>query len=76
MGEKATKIPEDVKNELYASLLVKLCSLQKGATVTTDAYEKAVGGIPFARRTSRNICLEKNGQQSKTTQELGVKRWQ
>ena len=36
---------EDIKNELCANPLVQLYSLQKEATVTTDASEKAIGGV-------------------------------
>ena len=36
---------EDIKNELCANPLVQPYSLQKEATVTTDASEKAIGGV-------------------------------
>ena len=36
---------EDIKNELCANPLVQPHSLQKEATVTTDASEKAIGGV-------------------------------
>ena len=37
---------EDIKNELCANPLVQPYSLQKEATVTTDASEKAIGVVP------------------------------
>ena len=36
---------EDIKKELCANPLVQPYSLQKEATVTTDATEKAIGGV-------------------------------
>ena len=36
---------KNIKNELCANPLVKLYSLTKEATVTTDAPEKAIGGV-------------------------------
>ena len=36
---------EDIKNELFANPLVQSCILQKEAAVTTDASEKAIGGV-------------------------------
>ena len=36
---------EDIKNELCANPIVQTYSLQKEATVTTDASEKAIGGV-------------------------------
>ena len=45
MGQNATKTFEDIKHELCANPLVQPYSLQKEATVTTDASEKAIGGV-------------------------------
>ena len=36
---------ENIKNELCANTIVEPYSLQKEATITTDASEKAVGGV-------------------------------
>ena len=36
---------EDIKNELCANPPVQLLSLQKKTTITTDASEKAIGGV-------------------------------
>ena len=36
---------ENIKNELFANTLVQPYSLTEGATVTTDASEKAIGGV-------------------------------
>ena len=36
---------EDIKNDLHANPLVQPYSLQNEATVTTDASEKAIGGV-------------------------------
>ena len=44
-GKKQQKTFEDVENELFANPLVQTYSLQKEATVNTDAYEKADGGV-------------------------------
>ena len=48
----------DIKKELCANPLVQPYSLQKEATVTTDASESHWRGY-FARRTSSHICIEK-----------------
>ena len=45
MGKGRENAFENIKNELYASLLLQLYSLTKEATVTTDASEKAIGGV-------------------------------
>ena len=42
-GKMQQKAFEDIKNELCAKPLVPPYSLQKEATVTTDASEKAIG---------------------------------
>ena len=44
-GKKQQKAFEDIKNELCANPLVQPYSLQKESTVTTDASEKAIGGV-------------------------------
>ena len=44
-GKMQQKAFEDIKNELYANPLVQPYSLQKEARVTTDASEKANGGV-------------------------------
>ena len=44
-GKMQQKAFEDIKNELCANPLVQPYSLQKEATVTTDASEKAIGGV-------------------------------
>ena len=44
-GKMQQKAFEDIKNELCANSLVQPYSLQKEATVTTDASEKAIGGV-------------------------------
>ena len=46
MGQNAKKAFEYIKIELCANLLVQPYSLQKEATVTTDASEKAIGRVP------------------------------
>ena len=51
---------ENIKNELCANPLVQLYSLKKEATVTTDASEKAIGGVlsqegRFVIYVSRNL---------------------
>ena len=43
-GKKQQKASEDI-NEFYADPLVQPYSLQKEATFTTDASEKAIGGV-------------------------------
>ena len=43
-GKMQQKAFEDIKNELCANPLVQPYSLQKEATVTTNASEKAIGG--------------------------------
>ena len=48
---------EDIKIELCANPLVQLYSLQKEATVTTDASEKNHWRGYFARRTSSLKCI-------------------
>ena len=58
-GKMQQKAFEDKKNEVCANALVQQYSLQKEATVTNDASEKAIGGFFFARRTSSHICIEK-----------------
>ena len=58
-GKMQQKAFEDIKKELCANPLVQPYSLQKEATVTTDAFEKAIGGGSFARRKSSHICIEK-----------------
>ena len=44
-GKMQQKTFEDIKNELCANPLVQPHSLQKGATVTTDASEKTIGVV-------------------------------
>ena len=44
-GKMQQKAFEDIKSELFANPLVQSYSLQKEATVTTDASEKAIGGV-------------------------------
>ena len=44
-GKMQQKAFEDIKNELCAKPLVQPYSLQKEATVTTDASEKTIGGV-------------------------------
>ena len=44
-GKMQQKAFEDIKNELCANPLVQPYSVQKEATVTTDASEKAIGGV-------------------------------
>ena len=44
-GKMQQKASEDIKNELCANPSVQPYSQQKEATVTTDASEKAVGGV-------------------------------
>ena len=44
-GKLQQKIFEDIKKELCANPLVQPYCLQKEATVTTDASEKAIGGV-------------------------------
>ena len=44
-GKMQQKAFEDIKNDLCANPLVQLYSLQKEATVTTDASEKTIGGV-------------------------------
>ena len=44
-GKMQQKAFEDIKNELCANPLVQPYSLQKEATVTTDASEKAIDGV-------------------------------
>ena len=44
-GKMQQKAFEDIKNELCANPLVQPYSLQKEATVTTDASEKVIGGV-------------------------------
>ena len=44
-GKMQQKAFEDIKNELCANPLVQPYSLQKEATVTTDASEKTIGGV-------------------------------
>ena len=44
-GKMQHKALEDIKNELCANPLVQLCSLPEEAIVTTDASEKALGGV-------------------------------
>ena len=45
LGKIQQKAFEDIKSELCANPLVQPYSLQKEATVTTDASEKAIGGV-------------------------------
>ena len=45
LGKMQQKVFEDIKNELCSNPLIQPCSLQKEATVTTDASEKAIGGV-------------------------------
>ena len=58
-GKIQQKAFEDMKNELCANPLVQPYSLQEEATVTTDASEKAIGGVLLARRTSSHISIKK-----------------
>ena len=44
-GKLQQKAFEDIKKELCANPLVQPYSLQKEATVTTDASEKAICGV-------------------------------
>ena len=44
-GKMQRKTFEDIKNKLCANPLVQPYNLQKEATVTTDASEKAIGGL-------------------------------
>ena len=44
-GKMQQKSFEDIKNELWANPLKQPYSLQKEATVTTDASEKTIGGV-------------------------------
>ena len=52
LGKMEQKAFEDIKIELCANPLVQPYSLQKEATVTAHASEKAISGFFFARRTS------------------------
>ena len=45
LGKIQQKAFEDIKNELYANPLVQPYSVQKEATVSADASEKAIGGV-------------------------------
>ena len=45
-GKLHQKTFEDIKNELCAKPLVQPNILQKEATVTIDAPEKAIAGVP------------------------------
>ena len=46
MGQKCNKKSfEDINNKLCANPIVQPYSLQRKATVTTDASEKAGGGV-------------------------------
>ena len=45
-GKLHQKTSEDIKNELCAKQLVQPNTLQKEATVTIDAPEKAIAGVP------------------------------
>ena len=44
-GKMQQKAFEDIKNVLCANPLVQPYSIQKEATVTTDASEKTIGGV-------------------------------
>ena len=44
-GEMQQKYFEDIKRELCVNPLLQPYSLQKEATITTDASEKAIGGV-------------------------------
>ena len=44
-GKMQPKAFEDIKNELCANSLVQQYNLQKGAPVTTDSSENAIGGV-------------------------------
>ena len=44
-GKMKQKAFENIKNELCANRIVQPYSLQKKATVTTDAPEKTIGGV-------------------------------
>ena len=44
-GKMQQKAFEDIRNELCANPLVQPYSLQKEATVATDASQKAIGGV-------------------------------
>ena len=57
--KRQQKAFEDIKNELCANLLVQPYSLQKEATVTTDASEKTIGGV-FSREGHPVIYVSKN----------------
>ena len=45
MGKNATKVYEGIKNEFCANPLIQPYSLLKEAKVTTEASEKAIGGV-------------------------------
>ena len=68
-GKMQKKAFEDIENELHANPLVQPYSLQKEATVTTDASEKTNGGVfsqeghpvIYGKRTDTpGRCFEQN----------------
>ena len=58
-GKMQQKAFEDIKNELCANPLVQPYSLQKEATVTTDASEKAIGGF-FRKKDIQSYMYQEN----------------
>ena len=58
---------EDIRNDLCANPLVQPYSLQKEATVITDAFEKALG-VVFRKIDIQSYMYQESGlQRSKTT---------
>ena len=77
-GKVQQKAFEDIKNEFCAKPLVQPYSFQREATVTTDAFEKTVGGVFFAKKDIQSfIYIEKvDSSKCKTTQTYSGKHWQ
>ena len=55
-----TKLLKTYKNDLCANPFAQPYSLQKEATVTTEASEKTHRRGSFAKRTSSYMCIKKN----------------